>query len=99
MKEKVSLEETRKVAKLAKLEFSDEELARYAENMNRILEYMDKLGELDTEGIEATIHAVELETPFREDEPHVSLPREEGLKNAPDTREGFNKVPRIMEEH
>jgi len=99
MNEKLSQDEVRKVARLARLSFSDSELETYAAHMNGILAYMDKLNELNTDGVEATSHSVSMDTLFREDQPLPSLDREEGLKNAPERREGFVKVPRILDEH
>ncbi len=99
MNEKLSQDDVRKVARLARLSFTESELEKYASHLNGILAYMDKLNELNTDGVEPTSHSVSMDTLFREDVPAPSLSREEGLKNAPERREGFVKVPRILDEH
>ena len=99
MNGKLSQDDVRKVARLARLSFSDAELASYGAHLNSILSYMDKLNELNTDGVEPTSHSVSMDTLFREDVPQPSLDREEGLKNAPERRAGYVKVPRILDEH
>jgi len=83
MKEKISREEVRHVADLARLELSEQEELRMTEQMNRILGYMDQLNELNTEEIPPTTHAIQLQNVFREDEVQDSLPGQQALANAP----------------
>ena len=93
---KISADEVRKVAGLARLRFSGEEIPQLAAELDRILTYVDKLSELDTDGVEPTTHAVPRVNAFREDEVTESLPREEALANAPaDNGESF-VVPRVI---
>ncbi len=93
---KVSLEEVRHIAKLAKLKLKEDEERKFRNELSQILEYMDKLNELDTVNIEPLSHPVPVENVFREDELKPSIPREEALKNAPDTNGEFFKVPKVI---
>jgi len=96
MNEKISREEVRHVADLARLELSEQEELRMTEQMNQILGYMDQLNELNTEGVSPTTHAIELRNVFREDEVRESLPREQALANAPQS-DGVNfLVPKVI---
>lgn len=94
----LSREEVMHVALLARLELSEEEIERYTWELNRVLEHIEKLEELDIEGVEPTSHAVPLSNVFRPDEPGEPLLRDEVLKNAPDAVDGYFRVPRVVEE-
>lgn len=85
------------VAMLARLEFAEDEKAEMARQLSRILEYMDKLSELDTEDVSPTAHAVPLRNVLREDGARPSLHPEEALRNAPERDGAFFRVPRITE--
>ena len=85
------------VAHLSRLELSEDEKDRIALQLDAILDYVDKLNELDTEDVEPLVHAAERHNVFREDSVGESLPPQEALKNAPDQSEGCFKVPRILE--
>jgi aspartyl-tRNA(Asn)/glutamyl-tRNA(Gln) amidotransferase subunit C len=65
--------------------------------MNRILEFVETLNELDTEDVEPLEHVIELETQFRADKVGDQLPHEEALKNAPDADSDYIRVPRVIE--
>ena len=86
------------VARLARLALTDDELERMREQLNGILAYIEKLNELDTEGVEPTSHAVPMLNVMRDDEPGACLPRDEALANAPDRAGEFFRVPRIIED-
>jgi aspartyl-tRNA(Asn)/glutamyl-tRNA(Gln) amidotransferase subunit C len=86
-----------KVARLARLELSEEEKETFGNQLEQILSYMEKLNRLDTTGIEPTSHAIPIHNIFREDEVKSSFPQEEVLKIAPDEGDGHFKVPRIIE--
>jgi len=86
------------VARLARLALSDAEKARMREQLAKILQYIDKLKELDVAGIEPTSHAVPLVNVMRDDEVVPSRPREDMLANAPDRAGEFFRVPRIIED-
>ena len=81
------------VARLARLELSEEEVERMAAELSGILEHVDRISALDLEGVEPTSHVVALENVMRPDEPRPSLPRERALEPAPDPTEGAFRVP------
>jgi aspartyl-tRNA(Asn)/glutamyl-tRNA(Gln) amidotransferase subunit C len=93
---KITFEEVEHVAELARLKVGAEEIQNLTEQMNRILLYMEKLNELDTNGVATTSHIVELVNVFREDSVEESLPREQTLKNAPEASESEFIVPRVI---
>jgi aspartyl-tRNA(Asn)/glutamyl-tRNA(Gln) amidotransferase subunit C len=96
MDSKITRDEVRHVALLARLELSEVEEELMTGQMNAILGYMDKLNELDTRGIEPTTHAVELRNVFRPDSVEPSLDRKDSLANAPGN-DGVNfVVPRVL---
>ncbi|MHB9039643.1 MAG: Asp-tRNA(Asn)/Glu-tRNA(Gln) amidotransferase subunit GatC [Melioribacteraceae bacterium] len=84
------------IAQLARLRFKDEELENFTSQLNEILNYVDKLNELDTENVEPLSHPVEEFNKFRDDELKPSIEREEALKNAPDRTDEFFKVPKVI---
>jgi len=86
-----------KVAKLARLELSDEEKVTFGNQLEQILSYMEQLNQLDTTGVEPTSHAIPIHNVFREDQINASFPQEEVLTIAPDEEDGHFKVPRIIE--
>jgi aspartyl-tRNA(Asn)/glutamyl-tRNA(Gln) amidotransferase subunit C len=96
MREKISREEVRHVATLARLDLAEDEEARMTEQMNQILGYMDKLNELDTRDIPATTHAMQRQNVFRPDEVRDSLDRDRALANAPESDGVCFIVPKII---
>ena len=86
-----------RVARLARLELSDEERQRFTRQLGSILEYCATLNELDTDGVEPTSHVLALTNIFREDVPGTPLPRDAVLDSAPDHENGFFKVPPVIE--
>ncbi len=96
MDSKITRQEVRHVALLARLELTEAEEQQMTGQMNAILGYMDKLNELDTGEVEPTTHAVELRNVFRPDCVEPSLDRKDSLANAPGT-DGVNfVVPRVL---
>lgn len=94
----LSMEEVEHVAWLARLALTDEEKRVMAEQLGRILDYMEKLRELDTADVPPTFHALEgMRVPLREDRPRPGLDREEALAAAPDRSGDFFRVPRVGE--
>ena len=93
---KISREEVRHVARLARLDLEDTVLDQMADQLGGILEYMDTLNRVDTEGVAPTAHAVSLTTPLRADELRPHLDREAALANAPERDEESFLVPRII---
>lgn len=92
----VSKDEIKKIAGLAHLRFSESEIENLQDDMNRVLTYMEKLNELDTENVEPLSHPNEMANVFREDELKQSIPNEEALKNAPEKENKFFKVPKVI---
>ena len=86
------------VAELAKLRLNDEEKELMAEDLTKVLEYMDILNSLDTADVEPVTHVFGVENVFREDVVQPSFDREEILKNAIDTAYGCFKVPQTVEQ-
>ncbi len=86
------------VARLSRLHLADEELERMRAQLDKILTYIDKLRQLDVEGVEPTSHAVPLVNVMRDDEPRPCLPQADALANAPDRAGEFFRVPRIIED-
>jgi aspartyl-tRNA(Asn)/glutamyl-tRNA(Gln) amidotransferase subunit C len=94
----VTIKDVEHIAELAKLEFSAEEKEMLTLQMNRILEYMEKLNTLDTSAVEPLSHVLELTNVFRTDEVKAGVSTEEALKNAPSRTEQFFKVPKVIGE-
>ena len=94
----ITLKEVKQVAKLARLELSEDEKAIFARQLSAILSYMDQLKTLDTGGVEPTATMLPTDNVFRDDQVRPSLPQEAALANAPDQTDGFFRVPRILED-
>lgn len=92
----VTKDEVKHIAKLAKLEFNDEEINKYTDDLNEILGYVDKLNELDTEDVEPLSHPIEGSNVFREDKLKKSVDTEDALKNAPKSTSEYFKVPKVI---
>jgi aspartyl-tRNA(Asn)/glutamyl-tRNA(Gln) amidotransferase subunit C len=89
----IDREQVLHVARLARLQLSEPELERMSSELSGILEHVERINELDLEGVEPTSHVVALENVLRADEPRPSLPRERGLELAPDPAQGAFRVP------
>ena len=94
---KVTEKEVVHVADLANLELTKQERTRLAKDLNSILEYIDRLNELDTSHVPPMAQAVTEGNVMRADELRESLSREAALKNAPDAQSGFFRVPKVIE--
>lgn len=90
-------EEVKKVAVLARLKLSDSEIDSLTTQMGKILGFVESLNEVQTDGVEPMVHAMELRNVFRADEVRPSLPREDALKNAPKTDGKYFLVPQIID--
>jgi len=95
---KITRREVEHVARLARLGLSEEEIERMRAQLDAILNYVDKLNELETREVPPTSHAIPMTNVFREDAVRPCLSQEEALANAPDRAEAFFRVPRILEE-
>ena len=89
----IDREQVLHVARLARLELSDEEVTKISGELSNILEHIEKIGELDLEGVPPTSHVVEVTGALRADEPRPSLPREVAFANAPDIADDGFRVP------
>ena len=89
----IDREQVLHVARLARLELSDDEVERMAGELSSILDHVERISELDLEDVQPTTHVVELENVMRADEPRPSLPRERALEPAPDPADGAFRVP------
>ena len=81
------------VARLARLRLDDAEVETMTGELSKVLDHIEKISELDLEGVEPTSHVVELENVLREDVPRPSLPREKALEQAPDSDGSGFRVP------
>ena len=81
------------VARLARLKLTDEEVERIGPELTKILEHVERMNQLDLEGVEPTSHVVQLENVLREDVPRPSLPKERALEQAPDASPDGFRVP------
>lgn len=95
---KLSLEQVEHIAELARLALSDEEKARYQEQLSAILDYFERLQQLDTEAIPPTASVLPLSSVMRADEVKDPSPHEDLLANAPAAEEGCFQVPAVLEE-
>jgi len=94
---KITKEVVEYVAHLGRFDLESHEVDLYTEQLDRILQYMDKLNTLDTEGIDPTSHAIPVDCMLREDFVKVSFDIESSLQNAPEKKGNFFKVPPIIE--
>ncbi|MGG9971747.1 Asp-tRNA(Asn)/Glu-tRNA(Gln) amidotransferase subunit GatC [Ferruginibacter sp. SUN002] len=85
-----------KIAHLARLKYNDAEKAAIKTDLQRMIEFVEKLNELDTTGVEPLLHMSENVNILREDEVKGSIDRKEALKNAPVKDEEFFKVPKVI---
>ena len=94
----LSADEVRKVADLARLEISDVELEIMARQLSAIVDYINQLQQLNTDGIEPMAHALDVHDVFRDDVPGQSLAPDEALTNAPARKNDFYRVPPVFGE-
>jgi len=87
------------IAHLARLEFSEEAKTEILKDMNRMLNFVDKLNELDTEKVEPLIYMTEEKNVLRPDVPEVSVTQKEALKNAPKKDSDYFKAPKVIEQN
>ncbi len=92
----ITRQDVEKVALLARLQLSESELATMSEQLAQIVEYVDHLAQVDTDGVEPMAHAIEQLNVFRDDNVTMSLPREEALANAPHHDSRGYLVPAVL---
>mgnify|MGYP002627263672 CR=1 FL=1 len=91
----IGKEDVKHVAKLARLELTDEETEKYSKQLGDILKYVEQMNEVDTKGIEPMPHAIPVYNVMREDEVKYEQTKEEMMLNAPLEEDGFFRVPKI----
>lgn len=95
---RISTEQVKHVANLARLAITEEEATVFTKQLDAIITFAEQLNELDTENVEPTSHVLDMKNVLREDVPQQGLPREDVLKNAPEQQDGQIKVPSILGE-
>ena len=98
MAKKIDEAQVRKVAKLARLELTEAEVVEFTGQLSAVLDYMEKMNELDTANVEPLAHCLPVSNVFREDSIKESLGTEETLSNAPQRDGEFFKVPKILDD-
>jgi aspartyl-tRNA(Asn)/glutamyl-tRNA(Gln) amidotransferase subunit C len=94
---KITSKDVEKVALLSRLEIDDSEMEKMNEQLNSILDYIDVLNQVNTEGVQPTAHVLPMKNVMREDVVQPSLPRDLALSNAPEAEDGYFKVPKVVE--
>ena len=92
----LTIEEVRHIALLARVGMTDEEIERMRDEMSHILDSIDVLNQVDTEGVEPTGHSVDLDSVMRDDEVAPSSPKEDVLANAPSREDDFIRVRAVL---
>ena len=85
------------IARLAKLELTEEETARFSDDLNQVLAYVAQLDQWDTTGVEPMYHPLPVFDALRPDTPGTSLSNEAALSNAPAQEDGQFRVPKVVE--
>ena len=93
---KITKEEVIHVAKLARLDVDEALIDKFAQQIGTILEYVDQLNQVDTEGIALTSHAISLTNAFREDNVQDAFAKDAALANAPEKEDGSFVVPKVI---
>ncbi|WP_174733584.1 Asp-tRNA(Asn)/Glu-tRNA(Gln) amidotransferase subunit GatC [Mesobacillus harenae] len=94
---KISADQVKHVAHLARIAVSNEEAEKMRDELEKITAFVEKLNEVNTDGVEPTSHVLNMKNVMREDVPTDGLPREKVLKNAPQHQDGQFRVPSILE--
>ena len=98
MSERITADDVRHVARLARLEVTDTEVELFAGQLAAVLDHASDVEALDTEGVPPTAHPLPLHTVLRPDQPRPGVDRDEVLAMAPDAEAGRFRVPRILSE-
>jgi aspartyl-tRNA(Asn)/glutamyl-tRNA(Gln) amidotransferase subunit C len=94
----LTAEQVQWVAHLARLELRNDELDTMTQQLSAIVDYVNQLQQVQTDGVEPMAHALEIHNVFRADEPRPSLPVDAALANAPDRRGDFYAVPAVLDQ-
>lgn len=92
----ITLAEVKHVAALAKLSFTDDELAKIAKELDAIVGYVEQLKELNVDAVPPTLHVLDLHNVFRDDQVEPWLTNAEALQNAPAQKKGYFSVPKVI---
>src|SRR4030042_6907074 len=98
MAKKIDQAQVNKVARLSRLELTEAEVEEFTGQLSAILDYVEKMNELNTKGVEPLAHCLPIHNVFRDDTVKESLGTEKTLANAPQRDGAFFKVPKILEE-
>jgi aspartyl-tRNA(Asn)/glutamyl-tRNA(Gln) amidotransferase subunit C len=98
MDKKIDKSQVKKVAKLARLDLSEAEIEEFAGQLNAIIDYVERMNKLNTDGVEPMAHCLPVSNVFHDDVIKESLGTEKTLANAPQSDGPFFKVPKILEE-
>ena len=99
MANKIDIKTVDEVAQLARLEFNDSAKGEILNDMNRMLSFVDKLSELNTENIEPLIYMTNEKNILREDVSEITLTQKEALKNAPKKDSDYFKAPKVIDQN
>ncbi len=99
MANKIDIKTVDEVAHLARLEFNDSAKGEILNDMNRMLSFVDKLSELNTENIEPLIYMTNEKNILRKDVPEITLTQKEALKNAPKKDSDYFKAPKVIDQN
>ena len=91
----ITVKDVEHVAKLARLNLTEEEKEKFTSQLGDVLKYVEQMNEVDTSDVEPMSHAIDFVNVMREDEVKYEQTKEELMKNAPDAEDGFFKVPKI----
>lgn len=98
MANKIDIKTVDEVAHLARLEFNDAAKEEILNDMNRMLSFVDKLNELDTNNVEPLIYMTDEKNVMRSDEPEITVTQKEALKNAPKKDSDYFKAPKVIDQ-
>ncbi len=93
----VTKDDVHYIAELARLRFSEDEEEEMARQLSSVLDYMEKLNELDTQDVEPMSHVLDITNVFRKDEPRQRITRDDALSNAPDADQAYFRVPKVID--
>jgi len=96
MTDKLTESQVRHVARLSRLKLAEDEVRYFREQLSGVIDYVDKLGELDVSDVEPMAHPTDMTNRFRDDQPRAGMDVDEALRNAPDADPPFFKVPKVL---
>ena len=96
MTQRITEDEVRHVARLARLELSDDDVHRFTRQLAEVLDYVGQIESLDVEGVEPMAHPLDMPNVLREDEPADPMPRGDAMRNAPASDGTFFEVPKVL---